>query len=89
MKELIEKLKAGVIYYDSHYLMAIDEDETNELMAEAAEKLEELSKKWEQLSNNKITEDCPYRIDAFKSTFFEGARYAEKQHKIGIGNELY
>jgi len=92
VKELVEKLKAGVINtdkdsynYDDFYTINIDA--TEELMQEAANALDYLKKKREPLSDNEISEGCPYRIDVFKSTFLEGARYAEKAHKIGIGNE--
>ena len=91
VKDLVEKLNAGVINtdkdsynYDDFYTINIDE--TEKLMQEAAKTLEELSTR-EPLSDDEISEGCPYRIDAFKSTFFEGVRYAEKAHKIGVCDE--
>lgn len=42
MKSLIEKLKAGVIYYDTHHVRGVDEEITSKLMMKAAEKLEEM-----------------------------------------------
>ena len=92
IKQLVEKLKAGVINtdkdsYNHGEFYTVNTDTTEKLMQEAANALDYLKKKREPLSDDEISEGCPYRIDAFKSTFFEGARYAEKAHKIGVSDE--
>ena len=84
MKELIELLKNGVIFAPTHHFHIVDEEATNALLLEAATKLEELSRKREPLSVERIYQI--HRINQFNDpiTF---TKLIEKAHGIGVSDE--
>ena len=92
MKDIIKKLKDGTIYLKPHASCAyIDVEAIDELMKEAAEALDELSKKHEPLSDGEIydlDEEVKGYVDKnVVRAVMRWIRAVEKEHGIGVSDE--
>ena len=69
MKELIRKLKHGVIYHPTRHLKLVNDDATNYLMKEAAEAIENLGREKEEIlqETEAILVRMQAKIDGLKS----------------------